>query len=219
MVAAGTRARLELTRGPAGVKMRASRALAHGAAPQANAQKTMLGKRLTGSANRTTLATIGRAANHPRSINTTAQIEGKAAMHNLDIDALVPHRRPLRLIDEIVAVSQESAETAAVVSEDWPTVTAGAAHVLVLIELVAQTAAVIGGYQALMNPNGARPHKGMLVGIKQAVFAAERLPVGTRIVTRASTRPLMENFKQIDGVALIDDRVVGEMALQGVQME
>jgi predicted hotdog family 3-hydroxylacyl-ACP dehydratase len=140
-------------------------------------------------------------------------------MPNLDIDALVPHRRPLRLIDEIVTVSQESAETAAVVSKDWPTVTAGAAHVLVLIELVAQTAAVIGGYQALMNPDGARPHKGMLVGIKQAVFTAETLPVGTRIVTRASTRPLMENFKQIDGVALIDDRVVGEMALQGVQME
>lgn len=140
-------------------------------------------------------------------------------MHTLDIDALVPHRRPLRLIDEILSVSEDEAETAAVVTLDWPTVEEGAAHVLVLIELVAQTAAVIGGYQAVVNPSASRPHKGMLVGIKQATFSADTLPVGTRIVTRATTRPLMENFKQIDGTAMIGDRIVGQMALQGIQTQ
>ena len=138
-------------------------------------------------------------------------------MADLDIDSLVPHRRPLRLIDEILSVGDACAETLAVVTPDWPAFSQGAADVLVLIELVAQTAAVIGGYQAVTNPARAHPHKGMLVGIKQAAFAAEKLPVGTRIVTRATTRPLMENFKQIDGVCRIGDRIVGEMALQGVQ--
>jgi len=138
-------------------------------------------------------------------------------MADLDIDSLVPHRRPLRLIDEILSVGEASAETAAVVTADWPTVANGAADVLVLVELVAQTAAVIGGYLALTDPAGAHPHKGMLVGIKQAAFSAENLPVGTRIVIRATTRALMEHFKHIDGIARIGDRIVGEMALQGVQ--
>lgn len=138
-------------------------------------------------------------------------------MHTLDIDALVPHRRPLRLIDEILSVSDNHAQTAAVVTLDWPTVEKGAAHVLVLIELVAQTAAVVGGYQASVNPSESRPHKGMLVGIKQATFTAETLPVGTRIVTRATTHALMDPFKQIDGTAMVGDHIVGQMALQGIQ--
>lgn len=140
-------------------------------------------------------------------------------MRDLDIDSLIPHRRPLRLIDEVLSAADNCAETAAVVTADWPTVSSGAAHVLVLIELVAQTAAVIGGLQAAAEPSGGRPHKGFLVGIRQADFTVDRLPVGTRIVTRATTRPLLENFKEIKGVALVDGRIVGEMALQGVQMQ
>lgn len=138
-------------------------------------------------------------------------------MIDIAIDTLVPHRRPLRLIDGILSVADDTAETEAVVTPDWPTVAQGAAHVLCLIELVAQTAAVIGGFKAATNPSGARPHKGMLVGIKQAAFFIDHLPVGRRIVTRATTRPLMENFNRIEGIVKIGERIVAEMTLQGVQ--
>jgi predicted hotdog family 3-hydroxylacyl-ACP dehydratase len=140
-------------------------------------------------------------------------------MLDLDIDTLVPHRRPLRLIDEILALDGDSATTVAVVNPDWPTFSAGAAHALVMIELVAQTAAVIGGYKALTAPSGSRMRKGMLVGIKRADFLMDTLPGGTRIVTQANTRALLENFKEINGIVKIDDRIIGEMSLQGVQME
>jgi predicted hotdog family 3-hydroxylacyl-ACP dehydratase len=86
-----------------------------------------------------------------------------------------------------------------------------------MIELVAQTAAVIGGYKALTGSSSGSPRKGMLVGIKQADFMVASLPRGTRIVTQATTRPLLENFKQINGIVTIDKQVVGKMILQGVQ--
>jgi predicted hotdog family 3-hydroxylacyl-ACP dehydratase len=135
----------------------------------------------------------------------------------LDIDALVPHRRPMRLIDEILAIEDDAATTAAVVTRDWPTFAAGAAHALLMIELVAQTAAVVGGYKALTTPSGRPARKGMLVGIKRAAFQVDRLPRGTRLVTWAETRTMLENFKEINGIVKIDDRIVGQVSLQGVQ--
>ena len=138
-------------------------------------------------------------------------------MQDLDIDTLVPHRRPLRLIDEILSVDGHSATTAATVTQDWPSFAAGAVSALLMIELVAQTAAVIGGYKALTSPSPTTVRTGMLVGIKQADFGVGALPAGTRLVTRATTHALLENFKEIKGIVEIDDRIVCEMTLQGVQ--
>ena len=138
-------------------------------------------------------------------------------MRDLDIDALVPHRRPLRLIDEVLSVDGDTATTAAIVTEGWPTFASGAAHPLVMIELVAQTAAVIGGYKAFTSPHPTRVRTGMLVGIRQAAFDVDVLPRGTRLVIQATTQALLENFKEIDGFVKIEDRIVGKMTLQGVQ--
>ena len=138
-------------------------------------------------------------------------------MHDLDIDTLVPHRRPMRLVDEILAVDEHSATTAAVVTPDWPSFSDGSVSALLTIELVAQTAAVIGGYKALTAPSPTKARTGMLVAIKQADFRVGVLPTGTRLVTRATTHPVLENFKEIKGVVEIDDRIVCEMTLQGVQ--
>lgn len=140
-------------------------------------------------------------------------------MLNLDIDTLVPQRRPLRLIDEVIAITGQNATTVATVTPAWPTVANGAAHVVVLIELVAQTAAAIGGYKAMMDPTDGRAKKGMLVGIKQATFAIDTIPLDTQITTWAETRVLLENFKEITGVVKIGDRIIAEMTLQGVQSE
>jgi predicted hotdog family 3-hydroxylacyl-ACP dehydratase len=138
-------------------------------------------------------------------------------MRELDIDTLVPHRRPLRLIDEILTVDGHCATTAAVVTPDWPSFSAGTVSALLMIELVAQTAAVVGGYKALTAPSPTKVRMGMLVAIKQAHFEVDTLPVGARLVTRATTHALLENFKEIKGSVTIDDQIVCEMTLQGVQ--
>ncbi len=135
-----------------------------------------------------------------------------------DIDTLVPHRPPMRLIDTILDVSGDTATTAATVVSSWPTFSEGAAHVVLLIELVAQTAAVVGGFKAVTQPSGAHMRQGMLVGIKNAVFRIDTLPLHARITTCATTRALLENFKEINGYAKIEDQVIGEVNLHGVQV-
>ena len=55
---------------------------------------------------------------------------------NVEIDELIPHRRPLRLIDQILEVDEDSAVTASTVTEQWPLIANGSVNPIVLIELV-----------------------------------------------------------------------------------
>ena len=135
---------------------------------------------------------------------------------DVDIDQLVPHRRPLRLIDEILEVAEDSAVSAAVVTPQWPLLAGSAANPIVLIELVAQTSAALGGYKKKQQNDAAPIGGGLIVAIKSAAFFTDRIPLNSRVVTRATTRLLLENFKEITGVAKIDDTVVAEISLQSV---
>lgn len=134
---------------------------------------------------------------------------------DVDIDNLIPHRRPLRLIDEILGVEEDSAVSAATISPQWPLLADGAANPIVLIELVAQTAAALGG---LKQKKGASADRGLIVGIKSANFFIDEIPLHSRIITRSTTRLLIENFKEITGVVQIDETVVARITLQSVSL-
>lgn len=135
---------------------------------------------------------------------------------DVDIDELVPHRRPLRLIDEILSIDEDSAVTAAVISRQWPLLADGAANPIVLIELVAQTAAALGGYKKKKKNDDAPIGSGLIVAIKSATFFIDQIPLHSRIVTRSTTRLLIENFKEITGVAQIGETVIAEITMQSV---
>jgi len=132
---------------------------------------------------------------------------------DVEIDTLMPHRRPLRLIDEILSVDEDSAVSAATINRQWPLLADGAANPIVLVELVAQTAAALGGFK---KKRGAAAGGGLIVGIKSANFFIDAIPLHSRIITRSTTRLLIDNFKEITGVVRIDDAVVAEIALQSV---
>jgi len=134
---------------------------------------------------------------------------------DVNIDNLIPHRRPLRLIDEILGVDEDSAVSAAVTTQQWPMLADGAVNPIVLIELVAQTAAAMGG---LKGKKGAAGNRGLIVGIKSADFFIHGIPLRSRVITRSTTRLLIENFKEITGVVQIDDTVVAEITLQSVSL-
>lgn len=135
---------------------------------------------------------------------------------DVNIDELVPHRRPLRLIDEILGVDEDSAVSAATISPQWPLLADGAANPIVLIELVAQTAAALGGYKKRKKNDDAPIGSGLIVAIKSATFFIDQIPLYSRIVTRSTTRYLIDNFKEITGVAKIGETVVAEITLQSV---
>ncbi len=89
-------------------------------------------------------------------------------MLKIDIDSLIPHREPIKIISEVLEVEEDSAITTAIVNPSWPLYDGDAVDSLVLIEAIAQTAAIIEGYKR--KQQGKAGVKGWLVGIKNAEF-------------------------------------------------
>ena len=132
-----------------------------------------------------------------------------------DIEDLIPHRERLKLIDTITFVDQEHAVTRATVKESWPLLSGDAVSAIVLIELAAQTAGVCIGWNQKMKSDGPRGEaKGWLVGIKNARFYVNTIPLDSCITTRSENRLVIENYKEIAASASIGEKLVGEISLQ-----
>ncbi len=132
--------------------------------------------------------------------------EPPASPPALEIERLIPHRRPMRLVEEIVRVDEESIDTAAVVRDTWPTVEAGQARTLVLVELIAQSAAVLQGWKE--RHEKAAGEGGLLVGIHDALSARPSIPVGTRLlctvrISHGATNYLAFEGQVTDGAAVV----------------
>jgi predicted hotdog family 3-hydroxylacyl-ACP dehydratase len=137
----------------------------------------------------------------------------------MDIETLVPHRGTMLLLSEIIRFDDGEAVTRAVVSEQWPLCTPKGADPLVLIELVAQTAAVNNGWEIIQRQGPERDHRGWIVGIKTARLFVDTIAVGTPIVIESRNQFAYENFREIQGVARIEERIVAEVTLQLMQAE
>ena len=132
-----------------------------------------------------------------------------------DIEDLIPHRERLKLIDTITFVDQEHAVTRATAKESWPLYSGDAVSAIVLIELAAQTAGVCIGWNQKMKSDGPMGEaKGWLVGIKNARFYVNTIPLDSCIITRSENRLVVENYKEIAASASIGEKLVGEISLQ-----
>ena len=135
-----------------------------------------------------------------------------------EIEDLIPHRERLKLIDTITFVDQEHAVTRATVKESWPLYSGDAVSAIVLIELAAQTAGVCIGWNQKMKSDGPRGEaKGWLVGIKNARFYVNMIPLDSRITTRSENFLVVENYKEIAATASIGEKLVAEISLQILQ--
>ncbi len=135
-----------------------------------------------------------------------------------DIEDLIPHRERLKLIDTITFVDQEHAVTRATVKESWPLYSGDAVSAIVLIELAAQTAGVCIGWNQKMKSDGPKGEaKGWLVGIKNARFYVNTIPLDSCIITRSENRLVVENYKEIAASASIGEKLVAEINLQILQ--
>ncbi len=135
------------------------------------------------------------------------------------IETLVPHRGRMLLISEIIAYDHQQATTTAVVTEEWPLTTSDGADPLVLIELVAQTAAVNNGWELLQRQGSERDNRGWIVGIKSARLLVDSIPLGTSISIESRNQFQYDSFREIQGVAKIGSQVAAEVTLQLMQAE
>lgn len=139
---------------------------------------------------------------------TTAELAG------ITIADLIPHRGRMVLIDDILEVDCSHALTASVMSASYPLVDAHGVEPLIMIELAAQTAGVCNGWDRIKTKGIDSEQMGWLVGVKRAHFYIDRIPLGSRVVTRSDNSHSYGNLREVASVLYLDDKLIGEVTLQ-----
>jgi predicted hotdog family 3-hydroxylacyl-ACP dehydratase len=129
-----------------------------------------------------------------------------------NVEDLVPHRAPMRLVRALLAVGDGWAETEAVVERSWPTAAEDGVDPVVLIEVIAQSVGVHTGWtRRSVEPMGGR---GLLVGIRRASLEPGRIAVGTMLRTRVEQVRQVENYVVFTGEVRDGERVLCAAEIQ-----
>lgn len=93
------------------------------------------------------------------------------------LDALLPHRGPMRLVTSLVRETNDGLVCTACVSRECPLSEQGRASALAGIEAAAQTAATWEALRRWREGAGAAPRIGYLVALRDVALFAEHIPV------------------------------------------
>jgi predicted hotdog family 3-hydroxylacyl-ACP dehydratase len=137
----------------------------------------------------------------------------------INIDNLLPHRQPMRLVGIVLEASETRAVTRSVIQTHWPLTREGAVEAIIIVELVAQTSGISNGLERIRTHGAGADRKGWLAGIKSAWFRLPRIPVGTTIEVTAENVFSFEGFREINGTARIGKETIAEVILQVVQAD
>ncbi|MGP8154977.1 MAG: hypothetical protein ACLQBQ_12720 [Smithella sp.] len=137
-------------------------------------------------------------------------------MLNIDIDSLIPHREKIKIINGIIEIKENSAISTAIVNPDWPLYEGGWVNSLILIEAIAQTAAIVDGYKR--KQRGESGVKGWLVGIKSAEFNIEKIPVNTNLIIMITSKYSFDNYGVVEGTVKTGEKVLATAILQALRL-
>jgi predicted hotdog family 3-hydroxylacyl-ACP dehydratase len=97
---------------------------------------------------------------------------------------LVPHRGPMRLLDEVVSHGERRIECRTTIRGDHAFLQDGKVESVVCVELVAQAVAAYVGYQDWLAQR--KPQLGFIVSCREATFEAPFLSPGDTLTVEAS---------------------------------
>ena len=137
-------------------------------------------------------------------------------MLNVDIESLIPHREKIKIISGILEIKETTAISTAVVNPNWPSYDEGEVNSLVLIEAIAQTAAIVEGYKR--KQQGKDGVKGWLVGIKSAEFNMEKIPVNTNLIIMIENKYSFDNYAVVEGTVKTDEKILATATLQALRL-
>lgn len=137
-------------------------------------------------------------------------------MLNVDIDSLIPHREKIKIISEIIDIQEHSAISSATVNSEWPLFDGEAVNSLIIIEAIAQTAAIIEGYKR--KQRGESGVKGWLVGIKNAEFNVDKIPVNTNLTIMLESKYSFDNYGVVEGIVKAGEKIVASATLQAMRL-
>ena len=98
------------------------------------------------------------------------------------LDDLIVHRPPMRLLDRAISIDENQAVAELTVSTDIPFVTLGRGlPAYAGLELMAQTIALIDGFKC--HRDGLVPKIGFLLGCRRYTVDCEEFAIGSRLIT------------------------------------
>lgn len=99
-----------------------------------------------------------------------------------DLDRLLPHRPPMRMVVGIEAESDAGVTCAVRIPDGNAFAEGGSAPALVTIEMAAQSAALFEALRRFREAGEAGPRVGYLVGARDVRFARARVPAGETLI-------------------------------------
>jgi predicted hotdog family 3-hydroxylacyl-ACP dehydratase len=129
----------------------------------------------------------------------------------IDIEALIPHRDRMKLINDVLDMNDDTAVTSSLVSDRWPLCQGSFVDPIVLIEVVAQTAAAHIRWKKGVDKGGGG---GWLVGIKNADFFLDRIPLHTVLITTVKNLSSAENYNVLGGTVMTGTDLLARIQIQ-----
>lgn len=136
--------------------------------------------------------------------------------HTVPVEALIPHRRRMKLLSRVLTLAHKELQAGATVTESWPLARDGAVSSLLCIELVAQTVSALATWR---RGEGARPRPGLLVGIKDAQLFADSLPFGTKVNIHVEELYHLGNYAVFSGRVTSGSSLLCTATLQVMEPE
>lgn len=127
------------------------------------------------------------------------------------IETLIPHRLPMRLIDRILDLNEDHIETMCIVTETWPLCDSDGADAILNVEMIAQSVAAL--YHERKKRRG-EPQIDFLVGIKEARFYRQKLPLHAELKTHVRLMSTIDNYGIFEGDVILGNTCVCSATLQ-----
>ncbi len=130
----------------------------------------------------------------------------------MDAESLIPHRKPMRVIDRLLEASDEAGRAEALIPPDHALVDQdGRLDRAAFAEMVAQAYAALQGYGYRRANRTITP--GFLVGIRRCDILGDAV-AGDRLVIRVHTVKQFAGFALVDGVVLLRDDTIAEASIK-----
>ena len=133
-----------------------------------------------------------------------------------EIEALLPHRTPMRLVDGVLEIDENHIRTFSVVKETWPLCSEMGAEMILAVEIIAQSAAALYNQR---NKRLGEPQIDFLVGIKDARFHGEILPLNGNLTTEVKIVSAIGKYGTFQGNVKHGTEVLCEAMVQGLEPE
>ena len=139
---------------------------------------------------------------------------GKEAITEVALEALLPQRRPMLLLDAVLAGDTHFAVTCSIVRPEWPLAGETGVDALVLIEIAAQTAGISCSWGRLQQKGPDSEQKGWIVAIKRAELHLAELPFGAHIRAEGRNTICYGGFQEVNATLSLNGACIAEVVLQ-----